>query len=84
MATFDFEKHFSSKISLILAKYGSTEQARLLIGTFTLIVVKPPNEVPTLLSKRTFYRHLEMLKMAGIVFKDTYHKDILKAYKKHQ
>jgi len=81
---FDIEKYYASRVFDILTKYGPTEQARLLIGTYTLIAMVSPDELASIFSKRTFYRHLEMLKASGIVFSDSYLKDIRKAYKQQK
>ena len=76
-----FELFFKGQIEKILQKYGHTEQARLLIGTLTLITYLDPGEISKTLSKRTYYRHLEMLKDAGISFSDSLYQKLRDAYK---
>lgn len=76
-----FQVFFKSEIHKILQKYGHTEQARLLIGTYTLIFYLDPGRIPEILSKRTYYRHIGMLKDAGITLSDSMHQNLLSAYK---
>jgi len=76
-----FQMFFKSEIQKILHKYGHTEQARLLIGTYTLIFYLDPGEIPEILSKRTYYRHIGMLKDAGIIISDSMNQKLLDEYK---
>lgn len=77
-----FKLYFAARIRDILAKYGNTEQARILVGTYTIIAVLSPDELPAIISKRTLYRHLEMLKAVRVGFSESYRKEVIKAYRK--
>ena len=71
---------FQVEIHKILQKWP-LEQTRLLIGTYTLIFYLDPGRIPEILSKRTYYRHIGMLKDAGITLSDSMHQKLLSAYK---
>lgn len=80
--TFDFKLYLESATRHIIAYYGNTEQARILVGTYTIIAVLRPDELPEIISKRTLYRHLEMIRVTGVRFNELYRKEIIKAYRK--
>lgn len=76
-----FEMFFREQLNKILREYGPGEQGRLLIATFTLLTYLEPNEIPGILSKSTYYRHIALLEQVGIKFTDSYYEKLRNEYK---
>ena len=77
---FDFKLYLEAATRHIMIYYGNSEQARILVGTYAIISVLRSEELPGIISKRTLYRHLEMMSAAGVRFNESYRKEIIRAY----
>lgn len=76
-----FEMYYRDQVKKILREYGPGEQGRLLIATVTLLTYLEPNEIPGVLSKSTYYRHIALLEQAGIKFTNSYYEKLRNEYK---
>lgn len=75
--------YYRDQVKKILQEHRSGEQGRLLIATFTLLNYLEPNEIPGVLSKSTYYRHIALLEQAGIEFSKSFYEKLRHEYKNH-
>lgn len=73
--------YYRDQVKKILQEHRSGEQGRLLIATFTLLNYLEPNEIPGVLSKSTYYRHIALLEQAGIEFSKSFYEKLRNEYK---
>lgn len=81
MNEYGLRLYYRDQVKKILQEHGPGEQGRLLIATFTLLIYLEPNEIPGILNQRTYYRHIALLKQAGIEFTDSYYEKLRNEYK---
>lgn len=81
MNEYDLWLYYRDQINKILQEHGPGEQGRLLIATFTLLSYLKPNEIPGILSKSTYYRHIALLEQAGIEFSKSFYEKLRDEYK---
>lgn len=73
--------YYREQVKKILQEHGPGEQGRLLIATFTLLTYLEPNEIPGILSKSTYYRHIALLEQAGIELSKSFYEKLRNEYK---